>query len=153
MAKTNKDYDKEYMYKKIMPSAFLEKDQAPNTSTPATETKAAPTIKVETETRKQNQPLGAKIPVSFDSINNTVLVNIMEHVVASKINDVFSRMNCCKCDRCKKDAAAIALNTLPAKYMVCEPDQINIIASSINDREATAAILKAVLTVRKNPRH
>lgn len=26
MAKTNKDYDKEYMYKKIMPSAFLEKE-------------------------------------------------------------------------------------------------------------------------------
>ena len=151
MAKTNKDFDKEYMYKKIMPSAFLEKEKSD--ADDAQEPDSPPVVTAEAESRKSNQLLGSKISVSFDSVNNTVLVNIMEHVVANKINDVFSRMNCCKCDRCKKDAAVIALNTLAPKYVVCEPDQINIIASSLNDREATAAILKAVLTVRKNPRH
>lgn len=154
MAKTKKDYDKEYMYKKIMPSAFLE-DEPAKIDTKAEDSPPTPVAKTEADPAKsiQQNGFGAKKSVSFETVNNSVLVNIVEHVVASKINDVFARMNCCKCDRCKKDAAALALNTLTPKYVVCDPEKIDILAASLNDREATAAILKAVLTVRKNPRH
>ncbi len=64
-------------------------------------------------------------------------------------------MNCCRCDRCKKDIIALALNGLHPHYAVGTNEEINAIADKDEKLglEVTSAILKAILNVRKNPRH
>lgn len=53
-----------------------------------------------------------------------VLVNLMEQLVADRLDEVFSKFNCCRCDKCRRDVAAMALNSLTPKYVVAEPDSI-----------------------------
>ncbi len=41
----------------------------------------------------------------------------MEHLVMEQLEEILKHYNCCKCDKCKKDMYAYALNQLPAKYV------------------------------------
>ncbi len=41
----------------------------------------------------------------------------MEHIVMEELEEILKHYNCCKCERCKKDMYAYALNQLPAKYV------------------------------------
>ena len=45
------------------------------------------------------------------------LINLMEETVFNKIDQIWSKTKYCKCDRCKMDIAAYALNRLPAQYV------------------------------------
>ena len=52
-----------------------------------------------------------------------VLVNLMEELVINKLDSTLDRFNCCKCDKCKKDIAALALNRLKPRYVVMKEAQ------------------------------
>jgi len=75
--------------------------------------------------------------------------------VLSKLEATLKKMNCCRCDRCKEDIVAIALNNLKPMYMVASRRDIEIKIHSMKDMgsEITTEVIKAALTVRKNPRH
>lgn len=89
-----------------------------------------------------------------DRDNKAVLVNLTENLALSKLEMVLRNMNCCKCDRCKMDIIALALNQLPPHYVVGAKAEIDG-KSEENEisQQVTSAVLKAALVVRKQPRH
>lgn len=83
------------------------------------------------------------------------MFNITEKIVLKKLSATLKRVNCCRCDRCKKDIIAITLNNLKPLYIVATRDEIE---QKINNMEnmgskVTTEVIKAILVVRKNPRH
>lgn len=154
MARSKKEIDKELMYKKLMPSARR----------PA----KAPEAEAESEQRTPAAPAGApaqeKPPeardmsphrVSVPTLDNhkTVIVNTMEPLVLAKLSSVLARFKCCRCDRCKKDIVALALNKLPAKYKVLPENYILPDADPQLNAQIVTALIQAVIQVRANPRH
>lgn len=79
--------------------------------------------------------------------------NIMEFAVDAVIDSVIRKFNCCPCNRCRKDIAAIALNTLPPKYHSGTDEEIQKVADEIEHREVYNVLIKAVLYVRSHPNH
>lgn len=83
------------------------------------------------------------------------IVNIAEISIAEKIDDVINRMNVCKCDLCRKDIMALALNNAPARY-VAEENVPSILVSQYDNecgREVVAALVKACIKIKTQPRH
>ena len=71
---------------------------------------------------KLSQPVAA--PVQLRQAKELVLVNLVEQLVADRLDAVFEKFNCCRCDKCRRDVAALALNTIPPQYVVAEPEEI-----------------------------
>jgi len=62
----------------------------------------------------------------------------------------------CKCDQCKLDIAAIALNNLKPKYVVTEKGYVFSKTDSLKPQfntDIVTEITKAIEKVKKNPRH
>ncbi len=89
-----------------------------------------------------------------DRDEKVVLYNITEKLVLEKLDVVLDSMTCCKCDRCKMDIVAMALNNLEPQYVVKTKGMIEDkdIEAKIS-QGVTSAVLKAALAVRKKPRH
>ncbi|MDK2836338.1 MAG: hypothetical protein PWP21_1115 [Thermosediminibacterales bacterium] len=85
------------------------------------------------------------------------LKNFMEILVENEIDGILENYkDICKCERCKKDIMALALNNLPPKYYVTEKGEVYNKIQALNQQFSTdvlTAILKAVKQVSKNPRH
>lgn len=84
----------------------------------------------------------------------TGLINLMEETVLEKIDQLLPNTEYCKCDKCRMDIAAYALNRLPAHYVQSmkgkvlyrfEADQIQ------RDIEVTVAVSKGIEIVGKSP--
>lgn len=85
------------------------------------------------------------------------LHNTMEKAVFNLIDKILDkRDDLCKCEKCRLDIIAIALNNLPAKYVVTEKGQL---FSKVNEMEIQFGadiikeIVKAIETVSKSPHH
>ena len=84
------------------------------------------------------------------------LKNHMEEVVFNQMESVLNGIDVCKCEKCTKDIAAIALNELPAKYVVTDK---GVLFSKIDALQqqfeigVTAAIIRATQIVQKTPLH
>lgn len=142
MAKNRREIDKETMFNKIMPSGMIggAKAEAPAQAEPE------PPLP-----RATGSLVGEG--VNFSEKNPAILINIMEYLVVEKLDAAFAKFNCCKCDKCKKDVAAIALNKLVPKYMVTEPDKVPVWVALQNNTDVTTAIVQGILQVRAHPRH
>ncbi len=153
MAKIKKTFDRELMYKKIMPTNLKkEEEQEEGEDAPSAE-KIYPAEKIvpmETSIFQNKE-----INVKKEEKNDVILYNVMEKLVLNKLDATLKKMNCCRCDRCKEDIIAIALNNLKPMYIVANKDNINQKIHELGDigSEVTTEVIKAVLTVRKNPRH
>ncbi|MGM0599234.1 MAG: late competence development ComFB family protein [Candidatus Rifleibacteriota bacterium] len=87
-----------------------------------------------------------------------VLVNKMEGVVEQAVETVVSEKNkeFCTCDRCRKDVIALALNSLPPRYVVTEiGDAVtNVDLDSFQGKaNIIMAVYKAIDVVNSHPRH
>lgn len=146
MTKDKREIDKEIMFNKIMPSS-LRSDSAA----------AKPPLSVQETTTEQpgaaNSQLFGDGGVNLQNQQKPILVNIMEYLVIDRLDAVFDKFNCCKCDKCKKDVAAIALNKLPPKYVVTDPDKIPELVAKENGSDASTALIQGILKVRAHPRH
>lgn len=83
-------------------------------------------------------------------------MNYMEEVVSKKTDEILKLMNICKCDKCKLDIMALALNELPSKYVVSEQGQLYAKLSELEqqfDIDIETSIIKAAVFVSKNPKH
>jgi competence protein ComFB len=82
--------------------------------------------------------------------------NYMEELVYGQLDDVLEDISMCKCNKCKMDVAAIALNDLPPKYIVTEMGEIysklNILSQQF-EVNVVSAITKAAILVKRRPRH
>ena len=84
------------------------------------------------------------------------LKNYMEEIVQEYLDDVIADIDMCKCEKCRLDIVAIALNNLPSKYIVSEKGEL---FSKLNtfiiqfEVDAVAAITKAALIVKEKTLH
>lgn len=84
------------------------------------------------------------------------LVNIMEHLVLSKIDEMADSLDCCTCEYCKADIAAIVLNQIPSKYVVTEKGALYSKLEQYNLTDMVGLCTKIALAaeiVREHPRH
>ena len=85
-----------------------------------------------------------------------VMKNYMEVCVQDALDPVLSSLNSCTCDKCKFDITAIALNALPAKYVVTKKGQMYTKLSVLQNQfgvDVLSAITKAAVIVGEHPRH
>lgn len=86
------------------------------------------------------------------------LKNYSEILVCGMLDKILNRYdNICKCEKCKLDIKAIALNSLSTKYIVSEQGEIYTKALAEVDKQekinVTTAITKAIEIVAANPKH
>lgn len=85
------------------------------------------------------------------------LHNYIEKVVSDVLEDLLSRRNdICKCERCRLDIMAIALNNLPPQYYVSDKGEVfsKLLASYADMRiKVLTEVTKAVMQVEKQPYH
>lgn len=86
-----------------------------------------------------------------------VLINKMEAVVQLYVDELVSVGTLvCPCSRCRKDVIALALNSLPPKYVVTDLGEVftNISLDSSQWRaDIMIAVHNALAIVGKTPRH
>jgi len=86
------------------------------------------------------------------------LKNHFEIEVNNLLDTILNRYdNICKCEKCKLDITALALNSLSARYTVSEQGEIYASAlAEVNKQQVidvTTAITKAIEIVSANPKH
>lgn len=82
--------------------------------------------------------------------------NYMEVCVKDMIMPVLKEINSCTCSKCRFDITAIALNSLPPKYVVTKKGQLYTKLSALQqqfDVDIISAITKAAVIVSRAPRH
>lgn len=84
------------------------------------------------------------------------LKNYMEELVVKKTDEILKLMSICKCDKCRLDIMALALNDLPSKYVVTEMGELYTKLRELEQQfeiDLETAIIKAAIFVGKNPKH
>ena len=152
-----KEFDKEYIFNLIMPSA-----SEPETEAEETEPEPSPQPKAEPEPEEAPDSLSLlreqlNRPVSpvmqLRPGKNLVLVNLAEQLVADRLEAVFEKFNCCRCDKCRHDVAALALNTVQPQYVVTTLEESPALLEAADTREIPGALVKAILHVKNHPKH
>ncbi len=152
-----KGFDKEYIFNLIMPSA-----SEPETEAEETEPEPSPQPEAEPEPeeapdslsllREQLNRPGSPV-MQLRPGKNLVLVNLAEQLVADRLEAVFEKFNCCRCDKCRHDVAALALNTVQPQYVVTTLEEIPALLEAADTREIPGALVKAILHVKNHPKH
>lgn len=86
------------------------------------------------------------------------LRNFSEETVDNLLDRILSQYEgICKCDKCKLDIKAYALNSLKPKYIVSDQGEIYTRAINEIDKQEvidiTEYIMKGIDIVSKNPKH
>jgi competence protein ComFB len=82
--------------------------------------------------------------------------NLNEELVDALLDESMSRVDMCRCSRCRADVRAYALNLLPPRYVVTTEGYIYSRMQSLtcqNQADIIAAVSKAVSVVSSQPRH
>lgn len=85
-----------------------------------------------------------------------LLKNCMEDAVEHYVDGVMEELDMCRCDKCKYDVMAIALNHLPPQYTVTREGVLfNKVKNMGNQADAKiiAEITKAAKIVMKDAKH
>lgn len=153
---SQKGFDKEYIFNLIMPTAAAEaaEEEPAPAEEPEPRQEAAPEAAPDSLSllrEKLNQPVAA--PVQLRPARELVLVNLAEQLVADRLDAVFEKFNCCRCDKCRRDVAAMALNTVAPQYVVATPDELPGLLAAAETKEIAGALVKAILYVKGHPDH
>ncbi len=82
------------------------------------------------------------------------VVNVMESVVIERLDSLLADADCCKCERCKGDMLAMALNSLKPKYVNSHKGELfsRIDATKYqNTIDIDVAVAKAIEVVSSSP--
>lgn len=83
--------------------------------------------------------------------------NYMEYIVSDELEKLLASAEpLCKCQKCKLDIAAWALNRLPPKYIVSEKGRMyaKLGEQNIQSRvDVIRELTRAIVNVGKNPQH
>lgn len=86
-----------------------------------------------------------------------VLTNLMEEAVLKVLDEVLEKeTTVCKCEQCRLDIAAIALNNLPPRYVATSKGSSYARVDSLEMQkyiDIMGAISKGVSLVKEHPRH
>lgn len=84
------------------------------------------------------------------------LKNYMEDAVEQMMDRILKDIDVCKCERCRMDIKALALNNLPPKYVVTEEGELYVKTNELVRQfevDIIKAITMAAMKVKENPRH
>ena len=84
------------------------------------------------------------------------VMNVTEIIVEAKVAEVIAAMGVCSCQKCISDIMAIALNSLPPKYVTTDVGKQFIQLNSYRkqfETDTVAALIKACQIVKDSPRH
>ncbi|MCI1959316.1 MAG: late competence development ComFB family protein [Clostridia bacterium] len=96
---------------------------------------------------------------SQESNNNSIeyqYVNVFEEIVKSRIDEFLKLFDVCTCPRCRVDVMALALNGLPAKYIVVDSSYVSPLLNFFSSQykgAVTAQLSRACSVVKNNPHH
>lgn len=83
--------------------------------------------------------------------------NYMEEVVWESLDRVLdTKEGVCKCDKCRNDIVAIALNALPPRYVVTDLGETYTRIKALEQQfyaDVITAITNAAVVVQASPRH
>jgi len=83
--------------------------------------------------------------------------NYIEKVVRDELKRMFEKdKTMCKCDNCYQDMMTLTMNNLPPMYVSSDIGHILTMYNLTRDQlraQVMVELLKAVMTVKKNPRH
>ena len=83
--------------------------------------------------------------------------NYMEYIVQDALEDVVKNKDeICKCQKCRMDMQAWALNRLPPKYVVSEKGRVFTKLQEVEIQfraDVLREVTKAIAQVGKNPNH
>lgn len=80
----------------------------------------------------------------------------METIVVRKLDDIWDTIDCCKCEKCRNDIIALALNQLAPKYVVTREGELYARLSELSNEqecEILIALAKAIKLVKEHPKH
>jgi len=84
------------------------------------------------------------------------VVNVTEIIALAKVAEVISMMEVCSCPKCVDDILAIALNSLPTRYVTTDVGKQFIQLNSYRkqfETDVVSALIKACQIVKTSPRH
>lgn len=85
------------------------------------------------------------------------LKNYMENLVWQYLDEVMAgHEDLCRCEQCRYDVAALALNFLPPRYVVTEKGKTWAKANSLDQQfyvDIISALTNAVTIVKSKPHH
>lgn len=84
------------------------------------------------------------------------LHNTMEDLVEEHIDAVMAAMECCGCAKCRLDVMALALNSLPCKYVATEKGAMFAKVDHMMmqmDTDVISALSSAAAKVKGRPKH
>ena len=90
------------------------------------------------------------------SADDTVLIDVVQHLVEEKADKYIRLFGLCSCKRCKNDVLAITLNHLLPKYVVMSQGEFQLrcdMYANRYDSEITSQLLRACQEVMDHPRH
>lgn len=82
--------------------------------------------------------------------------NVMERVVEERLDEILESYDCCKCERCRADIMAVALNSLPPRYVVTDEGELFAKIQYTQKRyelEVMKQIAYAINLVKESPHH
>ncbi len=141
--KLKKDFDRDKMYSKIMPTYTKEgeyDEEGPSQAGPDSAPRTPEAV-----------PEPAKEPEALR------MYNYMQDILLEKLPHTMKVLRSCQCERCRLDILAIALNALPPAYAVTADDEAGAERVKKLRREyevkVTATLIKAIQQVKNEPRH
>ncbi len=96
------------------------------------------------------------------SLNNALadrkqhVINVVEIIAKEYVMNMMDRMEMCTCSKCICDVLALALNSLPTKYVTSDAGKQYIQLETYKkqfETDVEIALMKACLTVKAAPNH
>lgn len=102
-------------------------------------------------------PTPAPVPAPVHEEEHRITcLNVMQELVEEKVDKYMKMFGLCTCPRCRVDVVALALTSLPAKYVVVHEHEATPMLTVYEGRYNTAVIAQIMWACRKvleNPRH
>lgn len=175
MARTKKEFSKEAMYKKIMPSMLRGTEDNNENKNDLSNSNYDEKINDEIDSDIEavddtiiddtsiiiDEKINSVHGTSDNNANNIyddekTTVNFIEILVRDKLESVLNKFKCCKCQSCKNDIVVIALNNLPVFYFSGNKKEIEEALEEFklsNNIDVVTEIIKAIILVRKKEKH
>lgn len=128
------------------PAAVEAAPAVDDAAVPVTPPEAAPNLAAEEPPLQEPPPAYTPEPLAEPH-------NLMEDLVAARLDEAMQKFRCCMCEKCRKDVNAIALNHLKPFYVIEEDPCARIMNDRDRAAEVATALVKAILTVKSNPSH
>ena len=152
-AKTNETISTERLYSLLMPTGDAPQVIPYNAQPEPEPAPPAPAGAEKLDELRKKLAVAQSPEPEQEPADGIVLVSLTETMVAERLDAAMEKLGCCRCERCKKRAAALALNELPPNYVAARMEQIEALLLVGPTKEVAGAVNRAVMRVKATPEH